>query len=160
MQQPTLNKQKKTNVNIDVKVKDKILKPINEVFDAIINPEKLSNFFISRASGPVKVGETITWYFDDVGGQLPVIVKSVKDNELITFDWAASGIKAQVDIVFTAIDSNSTSVTITEKSFQFDEEGLSKALQQTQGWTDFICSMKAFLYCGINLRNGRTKGSY
>ena len=38
--------------------------------------------------------------------------------------------------------------------------GIEKALQQTQGWTDFICSMKAFLYCGINLRNGRTKGSY
>ena len=147
-------------MDIDVTVKDKILKPIGEIFDAIVNPNKLSNFFITRASGPLKEGESVTWFFDDTGGQLPVTVKAVNENKLISFEWAASGVKAQVDIVFTAIDSNSTSITITEKSFPFDKVGVSKALQQTQGWTDFICSMKAFLYCGINLRNGRTKGSY
>jgi uncharacterized protein YndB with AHSA1/START domain len=147
-------------MDIDVKVKDKILKPIAEVFDAIVNPDKLSNYFISRASGPLKEGEPVTWFFDDVGGQVSVTVKVVKKNKLIQFEWAASGVKAQVDMVLTAIDSKSTSITITEKSFIFDKAGVSKALQQTQGWTDFICSMKAFLYCGINLRNGRTKGSY
>jgi uncharacterized protein YndB with AHSA1/START domain len=147
-------------MDIDVKVKDKILKPIAEVFDAIVNPDKLSNYFISRASGPLKEGESVTWFFDDVGGQVSVTVKIVNKNELIQFDWAASGVKAQVEMALTAIDSNSTSITITEKSFPFDKAGVSKALQQTQGWTDFICSMKAFLYCGINLRNGRTKGSY
>jgi uncharacterized protein YndB with AHSA1/START domain len=147
-------------MDIDVKVKDKVLKPIGEVFDAIVNPNKLSNFFISRASGPLKKGESVTWFFDDIGGQVSVMPNIVNKNELITFQWSASGIKAQVEMVFKAIDSNSTSITITEKSFPFDETGVSKALQQTQGWTDFICSMKAFLYCGINLRNGRTKGSY
>jgi len=147
-------------MDIDVKVKDKILKPIGEVFDAIVNPSKLSNFFISRASGRLNEGESVTWYFDDVGGQVTVIPKTVRKDELIAFEWAASGAKAQVEIVITALDSNSTSITITEKSFPFDKTGVSKALQQTQGWTDFVCSMKAFLYCGINLRNGRTKGSY
>jgi uncharacterized protein YndB with AHSA1/START domain len=147
-------------MDINVKVKDKVLKPIAEVFEAIVNPDKLSNFFISRASGPIRQGESVTWFFDDIGGQLPIEVKVVHENKLITFDWAASGIKAQVDIHLTVHDPTTTSITITEKSFQLDKTGVSKALQQTQGWTDFICSMKAYLYCGINLRNGRTKGSY
>jgi uncharacterized protein YndB with AHSA1/START domain len=147
-------------MDIDVKVKDKILKPIAEVFDAVVDPQKLSNFFISGASGPLEEGVSITWFFDDIGGQLPVTVKVVRDNELIVFEWAASGIKAQVSIALTAIDPDSTSITITEKAFPFDQTGVSKALQQTQGWTDFICSMKAYLYCGINLRSGRVKGSY
>jgi hypothetical protein len=95
-------------MDIDVKVKDKILKPIAEVFDSVVNPQKLSNFFISGASGPLEEGASIIWFFENIGGQLPVTV----------------------------------------------------ALQQTQGWTDFICSMKAFLYGGINLRSGRVKGSY
>ena len=88
-------------MDIDVKVKDKILKPIAEVFDAVVNPQKLSNFFISRASGPLEEGASITWFFDDIGGQLPVTVKTVRENELIAFEWAASGIKAKVSITFT-----------------------------------------------------------
>ena len=113
-------------MDIDVNVKDMILKPIDQVFQSIINPDILS----------------------------------IKENELITFDWKASGITTQVDIALIAIDANLTSVIITEKSFQLNNTEVLKAMQQTQGWTDFICSMKAFLYCGINLRNGRTKGSY
>jgi uncharacterized protein YndB with AHSA1/START domain len=147
-------------MDIDVKVKDKVLKPIAEVFDAVFNPQKLSNFFISRASGSLEEGVSTTWFFDDIGGQLPVMVKVVRENELIAFEWAASGIKAQVSIAFTPIDPDSTSVTIIEKAFPFDQAGVLKALQQTQGWTDFICSMKAYLYCGINLRSGSVKGSY
>jgi uncharacterized protein YndB with AHSA1/START domain len=146
-------------MNIDVKIKDKILKPVEEVFDAVINTDKLSKYFISKASGPVKEGETVTLYFEDVGAQLPITVTAVKTNERITFHWAASGLMAQVDIVFTALDSNSTSISISEKSFPFDPAGVSKALQQTQGWTDFTCSLKAYLYSGINLRNGTTKDS-
>jgi len=146
--------------NIDVSVKDKVLKPVNEVFDAVVNPEKISKYFISPSSGPLQEGETVTWFFDDIGGKLEVQVIAVRENELVTFQWSASGVKAQVDIAFTAIDANSTSVLITEKTFPFDSMGVAKAMQQTQGWTDFICSMKAFLYCGINLRDGRSKGSY
>lgn len=147
-------------MNIDVKIKDKILNPIDKVFDAVINTEKLSKYFISKASGPVKEGETVTLYFEDVGAQLPITVTAVKPNERITFHWAASGLMAQVDMLFTAIDANSTSISISEKSFPFDPSGVSKALQQTQGWTDFVCSLKAYLYSGINLRNGRMNDSF
>jgi uncharacterized protein YndB with AHSA1/START domain len=147
-------------MDIDVKVKDKILRPVAEVFDAVLNQQKLSNFFISRASGPLTEGASTTWFFDDIGGQLHITAKVIRENEFIAFEWAASGITALVTINFTVIDPDSCSVTITEKSFPFDPAGISKALQQTQGWTDFICSKKAWLYCGINLRSGRVKGSY
>lgn len=61
-------------MDIDVKVKDKILKPIAEVFDFVVNPQKLSNFFISGASGPLEEGASIIWFFENIGGQLPVTV--------------------------------------------------------------------------------------
>jgi uncharacterized protein YndB with AHSA1/START domain len=146
--------------NLEVRVKDKVLKPVDEVFEAVVNPDKLCRFFISRATGPLVEGEIVTWFFDDAGVEVAVEGKGIKENELIAFEWAAGGTSAQVELLFTSIDENSTSVTITEKSFPFDRQGVSQALQQTQGWTDFICSLKAFLYCGINLRNGRTKGSF
>jgi uncharacterized protein YndB with AHSA1/START domain len=74
-------------MDIEVKVKDKILKPVTEIFEAIVNPDKLSNFFITRASGPIKVGDPLTWFFDDIGGQLPVTGKSVNENHHIAFEW-------------------------------------------------------------------------
>ncbi len=143
--------------NIQVKVKDIVLKPIDEVFDAIVNPDKLSSFFITRASKPIREGENIIWYFDDVGGELSVKVKDVTPNTLISFNWNASGIDAMVKIILESINSDRTSILITEESFSLDKSGVRQALGQTQGWTDFICCMKAFLYCGVNLRDGRKK---
>jgi uncharacterized protein YndB with AHSA1/START domain len=143
--------------NIQVKVKDIVLKPIDEVFDAIANPEKLSGFFISKASQPIRKGENIIWYFDDFGGELTVRVKEVIPNTLISFNWTASGIDAAVKIILESINSTKTSILITEENFPLDKDGVKQALGQTQGWTDFICCMKAFLYCGVNLRDGRSK---
>jgi len=147
-------------MEVKVNVKDRVLRPIADVFEAIINPEIISGYFISSASGRLKENETIIWSFSDVGGKMPVNVKKITDNELISFEWAASGETALVNIRLTAIDEQTTSIEITEDGWLMEAAGVKKALGQTQGWTDFICSMKAYLYCGINLRKGRTKRSY
>jgi hypothetical protein len=47
-------------------------------------------------------------------------------------------------------------VAITEGGWPKGDEGIQRALGQIRGWTDFICSMKAYLQHGINLREGRT----
>ena len=144
-------------MDIQVSIKDRVLRPVSEVFEAIVDPTKLAGFFVSSASAPMREGTTVTWHFADVGGTISANVKKVKHNELISFEWAASGVTAQVDILFEAINPNTTSVKIVEKGWPLDKQGVARALGQTQGWTDFLCSLKAFLYTGINLRDGRTK---
>jgi len=147
-------------MNVKVHVKDKVLKPIAEVYDTIINPAKLSCYFISSSSGPIKENETVTWSFSDVGGQIAIAVKQVIDKESVSFEWAASGKPALVTVTLKAFDEQATSIEIIEDGWPMDQTGVESALRQTHGWTDFICSMKAWLYCGINLRIGRSKGSY
>jgi uncharacterized protein YndB with AHSA1/START domain len=144
-------------MDVQVSIKDRVLRPASEVFEAIVNPDKLAGFFVSSATGPMKEGATVTWLFADVGGKISATVKRIKQNELISFEWAASGITAQVSITLEAIDSKTTSVKIVEDGWPLDKQGVARALGQTQGWTDFLCSMKAFLYTGIKLREGRTK---
>ena len=61
----------------------------------------------------------------------------------------------QVTMLFASVDDYITEVEITESSYQNNIEGIKKVMQQTQGWTDFLCSLKAYLYTGINLRNGK-----
>jgi uncharacterized protein YndB with AHSA1/START domain len=41
-------------MDFEVNVRERILKPVNEVFDAVVDPNKMSNYFISGASGPIK----------------------------------------------------------------------------------------------------------
>jgi hypothetical protein len=38
-----------------------------------------------------------------------------------------------------------------------NEEGVQRTLEQTEGWTDFINCMRAYLEVGVQLRKGRTK---
>jgi hypothetical protein len=43
----------------------RILKPVNEVFDAVVDPNKMSNYFISGTSGPIQLGK-VEWEFGDL----------------------------------------------------------------------------------------------
>jgi uncharacterized protein YndB with AHSA1/START domain len=67
-------------MKLQVEVEKKISKPIHEVFEAIVNPEKMSNYFISSASGQLEEGKTIIWRWDDVDAELPITVKKVDKN--------------------------------------------------------------------------------
>ncbi len=57
-----------------------IRKPIEEVFNSFIDPTVTTKFWFSRSTGPLKVGETITWYGDhyDVSGEVFVKVIETK----------------------------------------------------------------------------------
>jgi hypothetical protein len=47
-------------MDFEVNVRERMLKPVNEVFDAVVDPKKMSNYFISAATGPVTVGRVET----------------------------------------------------------------------------------------------------
>lgn len=144
-------------MKLKVDVEYKILKPINEVYDAIVNPVKLSGYFTTRSNKGIENIERIKWYFDDVGVELEIDIKKIERNQQISFEWDASGTNALVNIILKAENKEVTFIRITEEEWSVDEKGIKSVLSQTQGWTDFICSLKAYLYTGINLRNGRTK---
>ena len=142
-------------MTVQAHVKDRILVPRDEVFEAIVNPDRLAGFFISGASDRLREGKTVHWTFDDVGAALDVEVQTVRPDQ-IAFSWDASGAPAQVDILLTDEGNRSTLIDITEQGWPDDDHAVDRALGQTAGWTDFVCCMKAYLQHGINLREGRT----
>jgi uncharacterized protein YndB with AHSA1/START domain len=40
-------------------VEGRVLRPVNEVFAVIVDPAKMSRYFISSGSGPMKAGTTV-----------------------------------------------------------------------------------------------------
>src|SRR5215218_8321907 len=103
----------------------------------------MSGYFISRGDRPMRSGTRVHWEFADVGGGLDVEVDEVND-EHIRFHWDASGVPTLVDVDVLPDDAASTVVRITESEWPMDDDGVARALEQTAGWTDFLCSLKAY----------------
>ena len=144
-------------MDFDVNVRERILKPVDEVFTAVIDPEKMSNYFISGASGPMKAGTTVVWEFADVGAKVSIDVLEVEENRKIVYESSALGPRIRTTIQFSPDGPDATVVTITEGKFQLTEEGVKRALGQNAGWTYTLCGLKAYVQFGINLRTGLNK---
>ena len=138
-----------------VDVTDIIQRNITEVFNAIVQPQQITKYFVSHASSELSTGEKIKWEFSDYSVELEIEVLEVEKDKLIKFSWEAPGKATVVDMNFKVVSQNATELHITESNFEMNEDSVKHALQQTQGWTDFMCSLKAYLYTGINLRNAK-----
>lgn len=145
-------------MELKFQVQTKIQKPVNEVFDAVYNPEKLNKYFIKSSTGPLDEGTTVLWNFPEMQWdmQFPVIVKKVVKNELIVLEWQAQDgeYNTTVEMVFEPLEDNSTFVKISESGWKETEEGLKSSYSNCQGWMHMSCSLKAYIEYGINLRQG------
>ena len=139
---------------LEIKCAMQIQKPINEVFDAIILPEKMSNYFISQSSGIMESGKNLIWKFPEFDFECPVKVEKVETNQYISFYWENSGQDLLVEITLSEKENNSTLVSISEKSMENNEAGLKWLSGNSFGWSNFLTCLKAYLEYNINLRKG------
>ena len=131
-----------------------IQKPIHEVFDAIINPKKMSNYFIATSTGIMEEGKNLIWKFPEFDFECLVKVGKVENNKFVSFYWDNDGFELLVEITLSEKENNSTLVTITEKSMENNEAGLKWLAGNSFGWSNFLACLKAYLEYGINLRKG------
>jgi uncharacterized protein YndB with AHSA1/START domain len=132
-----------------------ILKPLGEVFEAIIDPKKMSQYFITTGSGRMVEGGVVIWKWDDFNGiTQEVKIEKIEKNKRIVFQWNASGMKTSVEMRMVSISSDATTLKIYEDGWKSDEKGIACLAENTQGWVSFLCCLKAYLEYGINLRKG------
>ncbi len=142
------------NRTLEINAAIQIQKPAREVFDAIIDPSKMSNYFISRGSAIMEEGKEIMWQFPEFEMEYPIRVAAIEKDKYVSFYWEVDGIDLLVEINLTPRGSGSTVVRITEKSRQCDEAGLKWLQGNSEGWANFLACLKAYLEYGINLRKG------
>ena len=133
----------------------KIAKPVEEVFDAVYSPGKLSSYFTTGgASAPLDEGATVTWDFADYPGAFPVHIKEVVKNEKIVLEWQAykRDYNTIAVLTFEAIDASSTLVRVSESGWENEQEDLDSSYMNCMGWSQMLCHMKTWVEHGINLR--------
>jgi len=141
---------------LEIKAGLQVLKPIAEVFEAIANPDEMKNYFISKSSGYMKEGETITWKFPEMEIEFPVNIGKIEKPGYISFYWdgAFDGEKTFVEIKLQETGSGITFISITEKSKLNNEQGIKWLKSNTEGWANFLACLKAWMEYGIHLREG------
>ena len=142
------------NKKLEIKTSIQVLKPAYEVFEAIVDPAKMSNYFISKSSGRMEAGKTLMWEFPEFEEETPVRIGEIEEDKSISFYWEIDGEEMLAEITLTPKGDHATLVSVTEKSKENNEAGIKWLKGNTEGWANFLACLKAYMEYGINLRKG------
>jgi len=140
----------KLHINVAIQIQ----KPAFEVFEAIVNPDQMSQYFISKSSGKMEEGKSLVWNFPEFDADAPVRVGKIIANELITFYWEINQVEVEVEMQLQQKPDGSTVIRIIEKEMDNNDAGITWLKGNTEGWANFLACLKAYMEYGINLRKG------
>ena len=109
---------------LEIKTALQIQKPAAEVFEAIADPAKMTNYFISKSTGRIEGGKNLVWNFPEFNMDVLVRVNKVELDKYISFYWDSGDKQLLVEMNLASGEDNSTLVTVTEKSRENDEAGI------------------------------------
>ena len=135
--------------NIYVEAQMLIRQPIEDVFEAFINPEITTNFWFTKSTGKLEEGKTVTWEWEMYGAKTDVNVLEIIQNQSIRTEWGEPS--TNVDYEFKEMEKG-TLVVIKSYGYSQTGEDLLKVINDnTGGFTTVLDGCKAFLEHGINL---------
>ncbi len=139
-------------VKVQLSVRQRINRPVAEVYDAVVDPAKLSSYFVTAASGPLVEGATVQWTWGNISSV--TIVNELVENRLVVCRWEAHQVDYHTTcrFEFSTNDDGSTTLAITEQGWQSDQAGIDSALDHAGGWQHMALCLKAWIEHGIDLR--------
>jgi len=127
-----------------------IRKPVNEVFEAFIDPDITTNFWFTKSSGKLEEGKTVTWEWEMYNASGEVDVIKIEQNKLISIKWGEP--RTNVDFMFEVFNDEHTYVVIKNYGFhQTGNELIDVIKDNTGGFTTALDGLKAYLEHGIRL---------
>lgn len=138
-------------MDTQIKTKFKILKPANEVFEAIADPEKMANYWFSSGSERMEQDKRITWRYDEYNAEVEIRVLKVIENQRLVFSWGEDDEETVVTITINELDHASTLIEVNESGLKEDDpEIVNKMIGQKEGWVYVLTCLKAYLENGVN----------
>lgn len=127
-----------------------IRRPAEELYEAFVNPEVISQFWLERSSGRLEVGVPVIWDFIIDGARTEVRVLDLQPGRRIMIAWDEDEV---VEFSFHPRSANETVVQVVHTGFGGTaDEQVEGALNSTQGFTLMLCSLKAHFELGSGLQ--------
>lgn len=125
------------------KVEMLIRKPVEEVFEAFIDPAITTKFWFTKSSGRLEVGKRVQWDWEMYGVSTDLVVKEIEENKRILIEFDDN---TTVEWMFTPRAENETLVSIINAGFKGGRDDiLRQVIDSTGGFTIVLCGLKALL---------------
>src|SRR5262249_24580851 len=99
-----------------------IRKPVEQVFDAFVNPRITTNFWFTRGSGPLEAGKHVRWDWEMYNLSVDVTVHAVELHKRILIEWSSNNTSAtRIEWHFTSRPEG-TYVTVASTGFSGDPD--------------------------------------
>ena len=129
-----------------------IRKPVEEVFEAMVNPEITSKFWFTHGSQRLEAGKHVEWTWGMYNLTLSILVKEVQQNKKIVVEWGNYDHLSTVVWTFESLGENATYVSIENSGFHGSmAELFSQVSDSAKGFTFLLAGLKAYLEYGIQL---------
>lgn len=128
-----------------------IRRPVAEVFRAFADPAVTTRFWFTDSTGVLAAGAVVDWTWAMYGASTEVVVKAVEPDRRILIDWDNRATPTEVEWLFERRGDH-TWVTVENRGFTDDADGVAKALDSTGGFALVLGGAKIWLEHGIEPR--------
>lgn len=128
-----------------------IRKPVDEVFEAFVNPDVTTKFWFTHSTGRLCEAQRVTWEWRMFGFESDVTVLELEQDRRILMEWGEAGKSTTVEWKFQSRDG-ATNVVVDHRGFAGDRaRQMASAIEATEGFTLVLAGAKAWLEHGIRL---------
>ena len=128
-----------------------IRKPVEEVFEAFVNPAITTQFWFTKSSGRLDKHKQVEWTWEMYNYTAPVKVLSIETNKKIVIECGSTEDATLVEWEFKSLDKG-TFVSIVNSGFKGDTHKLIAQIRDsTEGFTLVLAGLKALLEHNIRL---------
>jgi uncharacterized protein YndB with AHSA1/START domain len=129
-----------------------IRKPVEDVFEALVNPDTTAKFWFTKGSDRLETGKRVRWDWEMYDVSIPVTAKAIERNRRILIEWPGYSGPTTVEWMFAPRKDGTTFVSVTEAGFTGDGDELVKYVaDSTQGFSLMLAGLKALLEYNVRL---------
>ncbi|PYF08411.1 SRPBCC domain-containing protein [Ureibacillus chungkukjangi] len=134
-------------MDTQITTKLEIRKSAGEVFEAIVDPMKIGNYWFSSSSERWEEGKAITLCYVEYEAEGVINILEIEENKKITFSWGEeAGEGTIVTITLNEVNPETTVIEVKETGLkESDPEVVNKMLGQKEGWVYTLTCLKAYL---------------
>ncbi|QPR67606.1 SRPBCC domain-containing protein [Lysinibacillus macroides] len=141
-------------MNMLVTTKLKINKPAHQIFEAIVSPTEIGNFWFSSSSERWDTGKRIILKYKEYHAEGVITVLEIEPDKKIVFSWGEEHDEITMVTISLQQQQSETIIEVVESGFDaHDPEIVAKMMAQKEGWVYTLTCLKGYIENGIsNLR--------
>lgn len=115
-----------------------------DAFDAFAEPERITQFWLNSASGPLSKGATVTWHFMVPGVSDTLTIGACERPRLIELTWSDG---SRTKLEFSEHGPGRTKVSVSAE-VRATTDHMDHVVNTTEGFSIVLCDLKTFLESG------------